>query len=353
MLTQSPEDSKIQGQTATKSSPRFSVVIPLYNKRLYIARAVESVLAQTFTDFELFVVDDGSTDEGVNVLSEITDIRLVIIRQNNQGVGPARNTGMRLAQGKLIAFLDADDAWFPNHLTELWGLSEAFPNACLLATSFLESRKNSSPIQPSPNKHFARQIDYFKEAATRISIVWTSAAAIRQNVFATLGGFGNARPGQDLEYWAKVALSYPVAVADRITAVYFRGTGGVMETLEQTAIMYKPVKLPLTLREVSPSVAMLCDQIEQNPVLAKNDSIHDYINGRLTHGVPGAIYRGDFAQARHVFTLAIPPLTLRQHFYRFVVGLPDYILEMISSRYRQFKTFKQLIADRLGGATRQ
>jgi glycosyltransferase involved in cell wall biosynthesis len=324
---------------STTPLPQFSVVIPLYNKRPYIRRAVESVLGQTNTDFELIVIDDGSVDGSSEAISDIKDPRLKIVPQSNQGEGPARNAGMRAARGQLIAFLDADDAWFPPHLTELWDLSEAFPDAGLLATTFLENGDETLPDDPLPHKTRRRQVDYFREAAKRIGLVWSGTAAIKRDVFEAVGGFTNARAGADLEYWARVALSYPVAVSDRVTAVYFRGTGGVMETLAREASANKTINLPARLREISPSVAMLCDRIEQHPELAGNDSIRHYINGRLTMGIPGAIYQGAFAAARHAFTLTIPPLTYQQHFYRLVAHLPEAILIMASNGYRRLKVF--------------
>src|SRR5687767_11003972 len=93
-------------------NPWFSVVVPLYNKRSFIRRAVVSVLSQSFTDFELIVVDDGSTDGSFEEIRDIADPRLRLIHQRNQGEGLARNTGMAAARGVWIAFLDADDMWF-------------------------------------------------------------------------------------------------------------------------------------------------------------------------------------------------------------------------------------------------
>ena len=91
--------------------PQVSVVIPLYNKAPYIDRALRSVLAQTFQDFEVIIVDDGSTDGGAKIVKSTTDKRIKLIQQKNSGVSAARNRGIQESKSKLIAFLDADDEW--------------------------------------------------------------------------------------------------------------------------------------------------------------------------------------------------------------------------------------------------
>jgi hypothetical protein len=97
---------------------KVSIVIPLYNKAAYVRRALSSIAAQTFTDFELIVVDDGSTDDGARLVTEYGDSRFKLISQPNAGPGPARNTGIAHARGEFIAFLDADDEWLPTYLEE-------------------------------------------------------------------------------------------------------------------------------------------------------------------------------------------------------------------------------------------
>jgi hypothetical protein len=96
--------------------PKFSIVIPLYNKGRLVERAIESILRQSVDDWELIVVDDGSSDEGPALVAKHTDPRVQLVRQDNQGPGAARNKGIALASGQWIAFLDADDEWLPDHL---------------------------------------------------------------------------------------------------------------------------------------------------------------------------------------------------------------------------------------------
>ena len=89
----------------------FSIIIPLYNKEKYIVNTIKSVLNQSFSKFEVIVVDDGSSDNGVNAVKKIDDSRIKIITQKNQGVSAARNNGIKNAKYEYIAFLDADDLW--------------------------------------------------------------------------------------------------------------------------------------------------------------------------------------------------------------------------------------------------
>lgn len=115
---------------------KFSIIIPLYNKRPYVERTLRSVFAQTFTDYEVLVVDDGSTDGSAELVQQYTDARLHIYRKENGGVCSARNYGIRKAQGDYIAFLDADDEWHPEFLSALDNLSRRFPQAGICATAY-------------------------------------------------------------------------------------------------------------------------------------------------------------------------------------------------------------------------
>src|SRR3989442_12041514 len=114
---------------------RVSVIIPLFNKAPYIERALSSVAAQTYRDFELIVIDDGSTDEGPRVVEAFNDLPIRLIRQENAGPGAARNRGLGLAQGELVAFLDADDEWLPSYLSESVRLLDEYGQAVVAITS--------------------------------------------------------------------------------------------------------------------------------------------------------------------------------------------------------------------------
>ncbi|MCP4971863.1 MAG: glycosyltransferase family 2 protein, partial [Arcobacter sp.] len=119
--------------------PLFSVIIPLYNKENYIENTLQSVLDQTYKDFELIIVNDGSTDNSLektkNYLSSFVNHK--IISQKNKGLSATRNKGVLEAKGEVIAFLDADDFWHPNFLEHIHNLFLEFPEASLFGTSYL------------------------------------------------------------------------------------------------------------------------------------------------------------------------------------------------------------------------
>jgi len=124
---------------------RVSVIVPLYNKAPYVRRALDSVAAQTFGDFELIVVDDGSTDEGASVVESFGDGRVRLIRQENTGPGAARNRGINEARGEVLAFLDADDEWLPTYLEEgLRALDAAGPSVAAATCGYFEHPSGAS-----------------------------------------------------------------------------------------------------------------------------------------------------------------------------------------------------------------
>jgi hypothetical protein len=120
------------------SGLKVSVIIPLYNKAPYVRRALDSVAAQTFADFEVIVVDDGSTDGGGSVVAGYADARFRLVTQANAGPGAARNAGIAEARGELIASLDADDEWLPTYLEESVGRLEEFgPEVASISSGYL------------------------------------------------------------------------------------------------------------------------------------------------------------------------------------------------------------------------
>ena len=117
-------------------NPRISVIIPIYNKENCILNTLNSVHNQTYTNFELIIIDGGSTDKSLEIIKDYNDTRLTIYAQTGKGVSSARNEGVSYAKGELIAFLDADDEWKPNYLQTIWELYQKYPDAGIYATAY-------------------------------------------------------------------------------------------------------------------------------------------------------------------------------------------------------------------------
>lgn len=307
--------------------PFFSVIVPLYNKEKYVERALLSILAQGDKDFEVIVVDDGSTDEGPKIARAISDPRIKVFSQENQGVAAARNKGVALASGRWMAFLDADDLWGRDHLTELRRLIDAFPDAGMVGASsrqVIEGGDVGFLEKSSPGA--LRRLNYFEEAAQEIGVLHSSSIAINFSVFDALGGFADYRYGEDLEYWARVALHYPVAKSDRHTVVYYLGTGGAMENMAKLVSSERP--LPTSLVDISPSVDMLSKRLDDlTPQLEIRRSVVGYINSRIVQAMRGAFIRDDIPRMKALRVLCIRPLAgWRQLGWWLLAGLPSLFL---------------------------
>ena len=203
----------------------FSVVIPLYNKAHYIEATIRSVLNQTCTDYEVVVVDDGSTDDSLMLARRYESDRVRVISQENQGVSVARNTGIEHARGKFIAFLDADDQWQADYLATIQGLTNRYPESDIFVTAYavdLGGGKVHYSTRLEPETGILPS--YWLTLAKGYDFVWTSATVIRRNTLLRAGLFRpGEKIGQDLDMWARVARINPkVAYSSRICVNYNR-----------------------------------------------------------------------------------------------------------------------------------
>ena len=204
---------------------KVSVVIPLYNKERHIQRTLSSVLAQTIQDFEIVVVDDGSTDNSAVLVRAFKDLRIKYFRQSNAGVSSARNKGVVSSEACLVAFLDADDEWRPNFLETIFRLVNKFPKAGLFATGCEIStgqrmiyKRQYLGVPPSP---WEGVVNNYFEACLGIPLVHASATAIWKDVLIDVGLFPEGeKRSEDLDLWARIALKYPIAFSNTVGAVY-------------------------------------------------------------------------------------------------------------------------------------
>ncbi|RJQ53966.1 MAG: glycosyltransferase [Desulfobacteraceae bacterium] len=187
--------------------PPVSVVIPTFNRGWIIKEAIESVLRQNYPNFELIVVDDGSTDDTALILDHYGD-RIVSIRQENAGVSAARNRGIREASGELIAFLDSDDLWLPGKLKRQAEFLEADPGACICQTEEVWIR-NGCRVNPK-NKH-RKESGIIFERSLALCLVSPSAVMIRRRLFDEVGLFDENLPAcEDYDLWLRIGCRYPV-----------------------------------------------------------------------------------------------------------------------------------------------
>ncbi len=195
----------------------FSVVIPLYNKEKSVKNTIESVLNQTFQDFEVIVVNDGSTDNSLEVVKSFNDERIRIINQKNSGVSSARNRGIKEAKYEWIAFLDADDLWENNHLQVVDEMIKSYPNETVFCTSFVTCKNN---MHHQKNNSIIIVEDYFKEVLNGY-VICSSVAVIHQSVFKNIGHFNEILSrGEDLDMWARIGKYYRIIKSNMVTALY-------------------------------------------------------------------------------------------------------------------------------------
>lgn len=209
----------------------ISVIIPLYNKVATVEAALRCVLAQSYQDFEIVVVDDGSTDGSADVVGRVDDSRIRLIRQANAGVSAARNRGIAEARGEYVAFLDADDEWKPDYLAVQHRMTELYPQCDVFATNY-EFRDASGRVRPTLLNRLAIDGDsgvmdnYFEVASYSHPPITSISIMVRRSAIETVGGFPvGIKSGEDLLTWARLVCRYKLAFSKKTCAVYNLGDG--------------------------------------------------------------------------------------------------------------------------------
>lgn len=205
----------------------FSVIIPLYNKEHTVVNTIQSVLNQTLDGFEIIVVDDGSTDYGVDLIKKsIKDQRISIISQQNQGVSVARNNGLYCAKYEYVAFLDGDDEWLPNYLATMKGAIEQFPNAGLYCCAGKQRNSNGFESLRIAEKYKNQilEINFFENPHV---FLHTSATVVSKSKFKSVGGFPvGMKRNEDFALFFLLALEGPVVYCGIPLSIYVGGIGG-------------------------------------------------------------------------------------------------------------------------------
>ena len=200
----------------------FSVIIPLYNKENFIENTIQSVLSQTFADFEVLVINDGSTDKSEEKVLQFKDSRIQYYSKENEGVSIARNFGIEKAQFDYITFLDADDYWYPDFLKVMHEYCTQFIKQKVFTAAIeIETSKKIFPAQYSIKKTADFEfVNYFK-ASKKETVICTSCAVFNKKVFEKIGVFDpKIKSGQDTDLWIRIGLVYPVLFSWKILARY-------------------------------------------------------------------------------------------------------------------------------------
>jgi glycosyltransferase involved in cell wall biosynthesis len=200
----------------------FSVIIPLYNKENFIENTLKSVLNQSFTDFEVLIVNDGSTDTSEQKAKQFNDPRISYFLKENEGVASARNYGINLAKAEHLTFIDADDYWYPDFLQEMFNNINRYPelNVFSAAIEVETSKKVFTSSYSIVKTGDCQIVDYFS-ASRKESVICTSCAVFHKRVFNKSGVFDpNMKISEDTDLWIRIGLNYPVLFSWKILARY-------------------------------------------------------------------------------------------------------------------------------------
>ncbi|HOF61746.1 MAG TPA: glycosyltransferase family A protein [Candidatus Latescibacteria bacterium] len=210
--------------------PSVSVCIPLYNKAQYIQRALDSVLAQTYRDFEVIVVDDGSTDGGADIVARCGDPRVILVRQTNVGPGAARNRGAAAAQGEFLGFLDADDEWYPSFLAATVDYLEAHPDTASISTGvhYVPARGSPASFEEviAGGQYRLRDGNVTAQLANSLlNFVTPVSTLFRKRAFVRYGGFftdWKCLYGEDNYLLIILMMNETIAVTEEILVTVHR-----------------------------------------------------------------------------------------------------------------------------------
>jgi glycosyltransferase involved in cell wall biosynthesis len=204
----------------------ISVVIPLYNKEKSIAKTLQSVLTQTYTDYEIIVVDDGSTDASVEVVQSVMKQtnKIQLLQKSNGGVSSARNYGIRNATSEYIAFLDGDDIWDKKYLEEQIRMIKEFPNAAMWSINYAETRDGQIVRRVAtglPEGYRGYVENYFHIKGRVSELFHSSSVVIRKEVFEIVGFFDERiKFAEDSDMWFRINAVYKTAFYDRYMVYY-------------------------------------------------------------------------------------------------------------------------------------
>lgn len=252
--------------------PFFTVILPLYNKEKYIENAIKSILNQTFTDFELLIINDCSTDKSVEIASKFLSEKVQLIsHKKNIGLAATRNTGIKKATSNYVTFLDADDLWKPHFLEKIFHLIQNFPEARIFATNYeeiwdqvIKKPQNGSESLPID---FTGYINFFKMNLKQ-GIYNHGSVCLHKEVYEKVGFYNeNIQLSQDLDFNIRANSHYKLAYDNSIQMSYFMQTDN---QLTRSSIVNKTI----------PDFDKYEDWTKTNPDLKKYLDFERYVLGK-------------------------------------------------------------------------
>lgn len=316
-------------------TPSISVIVPLYNKVKEIERSLHSILNQTINEFELIIIDGGSTDGSLEAIKPyLGDSRIQLIHQKTKGLPAARNEAILQTTGDLIAFLDADDEWYPDFLETIIHLYNTYPGAGIYATAY--ERCAITHSKPSPLKGITKPGEGYLDSWFKVYVesghppFCPCCVALHRNVFSKVGYFNpESRMSEDLEMWVKVAYHCPIVFTTEIHARYHLFADNKM------SLDYYPIEKlpPVTYLEQIPKKEMMMrrDYKEIQQSIEYMNLITAYFNiGAGSHNnaknVLRNIHSTRFILQKHIFKILLClPVTIGKNVVKLYASLPYYI----------------------------
>lgn len=297
---------------------KISVVIPAYNAENYIKKTLNSVLNQTYNNYEIIVIDDGSKDSTKKIVNEITDSRIKYFYQENQGVSTARNEGVKKSNGEYIAFLDSDDFWKKEFLEECIEAIKKYPNINLFCTRIQNVYKNE--LGKINGEKVIKKIDKklyifnYYDIAYIQPIISMSSVIINKEAFLKVGGFNvNSYSGEDHEIYGKLGLSGDFCLVNRILSYYNKTSNNM--------ILRKSCYPPL-INFIDNNIENCYKEKKKNLKNVREKFILDYINGLIRREILNIALNELLKNYKIIFNLK---LSYKYIIYMIIIILPKRI----------------------------
>jgi len=273
-----------------RENPLVSVIIPTYNRGWILKEAIDSVLAQNFSDFELIIVDDGSTDNTQDILTSYKEKIIVERHIRNKGVSAARNRGIASASGQYVSFLDSDDLWLPQKLSTQVDFFNANLDALICQT---EEKWIRTGIRVNPKKRHKKLSEDIFEHSLYLCLVSPSAVMINRSLFEKTGMFDESLPAcEDYDMWLRVSCRYPVFLID--TPLIIKRGGHADQLSRSPGLDRYRIK---SLKKIIES-DLLTEQQTTAALKVLKEKCEIYANGCLKRGrKEKALYYNDLAES--------------------------------------------------------